>query len=116
MTHNLIRAIPQSYEFSSPHRCHHLQASPKISDRSALYLYLGPSNLRKKAQCSISTKALPCTILKALSRIILKTVPHTILKTVSHIMLKLAPHTILIVISYDKVLVDNDLTISTGKY
>ncbi len=57
MAHNLIRAIPRSHEFSSPHRRHHFQASPKTSDRSALHLHLWrPSSLREGLRSNISTK------------------------------------------------------------
>ncbi len=114
-THNLIRAIPQSYEFNSLHRRHHPQVSPKTSDRSALHLYLEPNSLYKRTQCNIFTKAPPRTMLKASPRTMLKTAPCTMLKMAPRTMLKLAPCTMLGVISYHRVLVDNDLAISTGR-
>ncbi len=57
MAHNLIRVIPQSYEFSLPHRHHHPQASPKTSDLFVLQLHLGPRSLPKGLRSIISIKA-----------------------------------------------------------
>ncbi len=94
--HNLIRAIPRSHEFSSPHRRHHLQTSPKTSDRSALHFYLQrPSSLCKRAQYNISTKAPSHTMLKASPCTMLKIAPRTMLKAAPRTMLKSAPRTML---------------------
>ncbi len=55
-------------------------------------------------------------MLKASTRIMLKTAPCIILKTAPRTMLKSAPRTMLGVILYYRVLVDDDLAMSIGRY
>ncbi len=55
-------------------------------------------------------------MLKASPRTMLKTAPRTMLKTAPCIMLNLAPRTMLSVILYHRVLVDDDLAMSTDRY